>query len=540
MSDADLLADFKPLALASAEQWASLEWRLDHLYWIVDKDGKRVPFVLNREQRSFVGRLWHRNLILKARQLGFSTLMQLLSLDQAIFNVNFNAVVITDTLPNAGKLFGKVEFAYNNLNALLQQAYPLATKNKGSGLSFAHPDPNGREQPSTISVSVSSRGGTVQLLHVSELAKTARKYPDRAKEIVTGAFESVPLDGCIVVESTAEGAFGEFYDLCAPAMKRRDEGKPETKLDWRLHFYPWFDSPDYRLSDEDTAMVEVSAEMRAYFDSIEAKTGTRLDANQRAWYAKKSETLGSKMKQEYPATPEEAFEQAIEGAIYAEQMTAIRKGGRLTLLSIDPNYPVNTFWDFGVADSTAVWFHQCIHGQHRWFYYFESSGKGLRYYWLDVLEPHRKRHGYTWGTHHLPHDADAEILGEVVTTKHRILEDLGMGRGEGGRIVVVPRVATISQGIEITRKALGGNHWFDKRAPDEAKGEDMGAGQGIKCLDAYQFKWDEKREVWSDEPLHNWASHGCDAWRQHAQGWSDSAANDDDFAAFKRRARNWR
>ncbi len=532
-----LIADFAGIAGASAEEWQSLEWRLDHLYWIVDKQAKSVPFRMNDQQRALVRRLWYRNLVLKARQLGFSTLMQIIELDQVIFNVNFNAVVIADTLPNAGKLFGKVEFAYDHLPALMREAYPLATKTKGAGLSFAHPDAEGLPQPSTISVSVSSRGGTVQLLHVSELGKIGLKFPQRAEEIKTGAIPSVPQDGVIVVESTAEGAFGLFYDLCEPAMKRAEAGTPETVLDWRLHFFPWFECADYRLSDEDTALVEIQDALRKYFAKLQAELRITLDANQRAWYAKTAETLGKKMRQEYPATPKEAFEQAIEGAVYGEQMTRLRQQGRLGVVPLDPNFPVNTFWDFGLRDANAIWFHQQIGLQHRWFYYIEGSGKDLRHWWLDVCEAHRLRHGYQWGAHYLPHDAEAQILGEVVTTKRRILESLGMGKQ--GRVIVVPRVATIDQGIELTRKALGGNHWFYDHKPDPDKGEDMGAGLGIKCLDGYQYEWNANLGVWSKEPLHNWASHGSDAWRQHAQGYQEGG-EDESLTKFKRRERSWR
>jgi hypothetical protein len=255
------------------------------------------------------------------------------------------------------------------------------------------------------------------------------------------------------------------------------------------------------------------------------------------------ETLGKKMKQEYPATPKEAFEQAVEGAVYGDQMTRLREQGRmLPALPLDPSFAVDTFWDFGLRDSNAIWFHQQIGLQHRWFYYTEGSGKDLRHWWLTVCEAHRQRHGYRWGKHYLPHDADAEILGEVITTKRRILEGLGMGRNGNGSIVVVPRVATIDQGIEITRKALGGNHWFYDKTPNEDEGEDMGAGKGIKCLDGYQYEWDDKLGVWSREPLHNWASHGADAWRQFAQGYHEPATRDadDDYERPRRRERNWK
>lgn len=529
---AEFVADIAAGAGATAEQWASLAWRLDHLYWIVDKHAKAVPFRMNAQQRAFIDRLWYRNLVLKARQLGYSTLLQVLQLDQAIFNANHNGVVIADTLPNASKLFGKVEFAYSRLPPLLQEAYPIARREAGSLLAIEHTD-NGKPANSTISVSVSSRGGTVQLLHVSELGKISLKFPQRADEIKTGALPSVPRDGVVVIESTAEGAFGLFWELCEPAIKRWHEKAPETMLDWRLHFAPWYEAPEYRLPPEDVPLVPIPGPMTAYFRKLEVDLGIKLDDQQRAWYAKTAETLKGKMKQEYPATPEEAFEQAIEGAVYGEQLTWLREHGRMGVVPLDPNYPVNTFWDLGTRDSTAIWFHQYIHGQHRWFYYVEGTGKGLRYWWVEKLEEHRQRHKYQWGRHFLPHDADTAMLGEEVETPHQILAALGMQN-----IKVVPRIQHISAGIEVTRKELMGNHWFDRHRPDEAKGEDMGAGNGIRCLDGYQFEWDDRLGVWSREPLHNWASHGADAWRQFAQGWNNTdLANSGSLTKFKQRPR---
>lgn len=532
----DLYVDPAALFAANAK-FDDLWWRLDSLYWIVDKHGQAVRFHMNAQQRQFVANLWNKNLILKARQLGFSTLMQVLQLDQSIFNANFTGVVIADTLPNAKKLFSKLEFAYDHLPDVIKEGVPIASKTKGEGIEFAHADEHGKAHPSRISIAVSARGGTVNLLHVSELGKIGLKFPQRAEEIKTGAFPAAE-QGITVVESTAEGAFGLFYELCEPAMKRREAGIPETRLDWRLHFFPWYECADYRLSDADADLVEITETMRKYFARVEAELRIKLDRNQRAWYAKTAETLKKKMKQEYPATPKEAFEQAIEGAVYGDEMTRLREQGRLTRVPLDPNYPVNTFWDFGTADSNAIWFHQMVGLQHRWFYYIEGTGKGLRYWWIEVCEAHRERHKYKWGRHFLPHDADAEILGEVVTTKSRILGDLGMRN-----IVVVPRVATIGQGIEVTRKALAGNHWFDDHKPDPELGEDMGAGHGIKCLDGYQFEWDDKRGIWSTEPLHNWASHGADAWRQHAQGWTETSSlsnEDDDEGKRQRRQRHWK
>ena len=493
--------------------WRSLEWRLSNLYWIVDETGQAVRFNPNDEQLDFIRNLWPRNLILKARQLGFSTLIEILELDQGLFNADHTGVVIADTLPNAGKLFGKVEFAHKRLPDELKAALPIKAMTSKTGLEFEH--------GSTIYVGTSARGGTVQLLHVSELGKIARKYPERAAEIVSGAFEAVPATGCIVVESTAEGAAGEFYDLVALAIKRQSEGAPETPLDWRLHFYPWFKKGEYRL---DPSMVIVSTKDHDYFDGLQAKLGVSIDPAQRAWYVKKRETQKRLMKREYPSTPQEAFEQAVEGAVFGEEMTQVREAGRITVVPLDLNCPVHTFWDFGLGRRNPIWLMQRIGLQNRWVKYFDDFGKGLGWWWRH-MEDWRREHGeFQWGTHHLPHDADAEILGESVETKRRILVAAGM-RNE----YVVPRIALKSTGIDLMRAALPTDNWFDR----------VECAEGIKCLDGYQFEWNEKMGNWSRTPLPNWAAHGADAWMQYAQ---DFQAGADVVAVkkFKTRSKSWR
>lgn len=509
----EVLDDQAMLDEVLGPQWRDLEWRLSNIYWIVDEHGKPVRFQPNEEQLDFIRNLWSRNLILKARQLGFSTLIEILELDQGLFNSHHNGVVIADTLPNAGKLFGKIEFALARLPDALKVAFPLKSKTSKTGLEFE--DHHG----STIYVGTSARGGTVQLLHVSELGKIARKYPERAAEIVSGAFEAVPSDGCIVVESTAEGAAGVFYDLVDVALKRQAEGAPETPLDWRLHFYPWFKKAAYRLDPE---LVIVSSQDRIYFDKLQADLGVTIDPAQRAWYVKKRETQKRMMKREYPSTPQEAFEQAVEGAVFGEEMTQIREAGRITVVPLDVNFPVHTYWDFGLGRRNPIWLHQRIGLQNRWVKYFDDFGKGLGWWWRH-LEAWRMAHGeFQWGTHYLPHDATAEILGESITTKARILEAAGM-RNQ----FIVPRVAEKSIGIDLMRAKLPADNWFDRVECDE----------GIKCLDGYQFEWNEKLGQWSKTPLPNWASHGTDAWMQHAQGFTPTY---EAKGRRKARARNWK
>lgn len=494
---------------ALADPW----WRIENLYWIVDKDGRPVPFKPNNEQRAFYDRLHTRNVILKARQLGFSTLMQILALDQCLFNDNFAAGVIADTLPNAVKLFRKASFAYDRLPEVIRALKPVK-KRTDTELIWAN--------DSAFSVGTSARGGTLQMLHVSEMGKIARKYPEKAREIVTGAFEAVPLGGgIIVVESTAEGAAGSFYELTDAALKKHEAREKLSDLDFRLHFFPWFNSKDYRLPPDG---IRVSDTEGKYFRKIEAETGAKLDDQQRAWYVKKAETLGRDMKREYPSTPKEAFEQAVEGAIYGEEMTFMREHGRIADLPIDPLEPVNTFWDLGSNDHTAIWLHQEVGQWHHFIGYMHDTHVGLRKWW-QRLEDFKTEHGFErWGKHWLPHDGNAERQGEEIESAFSILtKKLNVKNVE-----IVPRVSDRSVGIDMTRDAM----------KKSARICVVKCAEGIKCLDGYQYVWDEKRGMWSAEPYHNWASNGADAFRQWAQRPKQPDMDTDSLRDFKRRRRS--
>src|SRR5205085_1513523 len=94
-TDAIIAAGVKPLDQLTEGELLELlkdpDWRLRNLYWIKDKDANEVLFKPWAEQEKFLANLWFRNIILKARQRGFSTLIQLVMLDTCVVNDNIEA-----------------------------------------------------------------------------------------------------------------------------------------------------------------------------------------------------------------------------------------------------------------------------------------------------------------------------------------------------------------------------------------------------------------------------------------------------------------
>ena len=481
------------LTLAQMADAMRYKWfRLNVFYCIKDKDGKKVKFRPNQEQEDFYLNRHKRDIILKARQLGFTTMKMIMDLDSCLFTKDFSAGCIAHNLEDAKDIFrNKIKFAYANITdeqrelcKMMGYDLPVPVNDKDNGYVF--------DNGSSIKVSVSYRGGTLQSLHVSEFGKICKKFPDKATEIVTGAFEAVGVGNSITIESTAEGREGYFYDYCQKSQKMRDMGETLSLLDFKFHFYPWWMREEYRLDSD-----KWDSSLDNYFNQLEEKHGIELDANQKAWYSAKESQLGEKMKREYPSTPEDAFEAQLKGAYYARQFAKIYKEGRICA-NMKNNAPVNTVWDIGVGDSTSIWFYQRIGNEIHVIDFYENSGEGLRHY-MEVL----KRKGYNYRYHYAPHDIENRSF-ELDARSRRDIAAEGFDiDGERYCIYfdVVPRKG-IEEGIEEARQML--DHCvFDKETCSE----------GIAHLEQYRKEWNEKLGCYRDRPLHDSHSHAADAFR---------------------------
>lgn len=479
-------------------------WRVcsGQLYKIMVKsseaaDGKTViPFKPNRAQIQLISALWHRNLILKARQLGFTTLVSILWLDHALFNRDQRCGVIAQDREAAKAIFrDKVKFAYEQLPEPIRENMPLG-RDSASELLFAHNN-------SSIRVATSMRSGTIHRLHVSEFGKICAKFPDKAREVVTGSLPAVPLDGIAIIESTAEGQGGDFYAMSKRAQALHESRADLTPRDYRFHFFPWHDAPEYEMSPKS---VVITPKDHEYFDTIEGETGKKLSLEQRAWYCatRSADFAGDpeKMWQEYPSTPDEAFKVSTEGTYYAVQLAHARKDGRISRVPVVSNVPVNTFWDIGSRDGTAIWFHQRVGAEHRFIAFDEAWGEPYAYFIRRMQD-----RGWIWGTHYLPHDADHKRQqGARVASPKEMLEELA----PGWRFEIVPRVDEILTGIQRTRDIFS-QCWFDE----------TNCADGLAHLALYRKEWNERLAVWSDKPRHDEHSEAADAFRQFAQGWAE-------------------
>ena len=483
-----------------------------------DEDATNIePFRPNRAQRRLLSRLWVRNVILKARQLGFTTLVCIMFLDHALFVPNQRCVMVAQDLPKATSLFNdKVKFAFQRLPEEVRSRIPAGKINETT-LELAN--------NSKFEITNSARSGTVHRLHVSEMGKIGATHPRKAKEIVTGSFPAVPLKGgMIIVESTAEGQAGEFYKIVQRALRVMETGKKLNERDFRLTFSPWHEEPGYVLTQHQPETKEDSE----YFAEVEKAIKRTLSREQRNWYiaTRDADFSGDeeKMWQEYPSTPEEPFKVSLAGTYYAKQLTAARKQKRIVPhVPVLPGIPCFTFWDIGNSDGTAIWVLQYVGMQWRAIRFKEGWGEPYEFYaqWLQGL-------GLTFATHFLPHDADHTRQGATMNeSPQQMLQRLLPGH----RFDIVPRIDDVNWGIQQTRAV------FPMLVIDSTE-----CKEGVIHLENYRKKWNEQQQIWSREPDKTGGhSEAADALRQFAQAHHNKQINMNyGQGGKKKRPGNWR
>lgn len=477
----------------SIKLWGDPEWRIDNAYRIVDENGTEVPFKRNAAQRAYMASRHSRDIIAKARQLGFSTLIEMLIGDCCVFRSNITAGIVDDTLDDAKVKLARIRFAYDRLPLPIRQANPLVKKNTEE-LHWA----NG----SKVTVGTSYRGDTAQILHSSELGRTSVDKPEQAREVRTGSLRSVHANGWAVVESTAHGTAGEFYKMVKAAEVRQQEGRPLTALDFKLHFYGWWLKPEYRIPNN---LVVVSHELREYFAEIApklmARHGVLLDANQMAWYAVNHADLGpDDMRQEFPTIIEETFYNSKAGSYFRREIARARADGRIgQMVPHDSSRRVNTWWDIG-EDCTAIIFHQTDGIRHRIVDYYEEEGGSIQRS-ATVLDEKQRARGFVYDKHLGPHDLDNRDWANNAQSRYKTALDLGI------KFTVIPRVEVKADSIEAGRRLLNLS-WIDQEH----------AGLLVDRLENYSKKWNKALQVYSSEPVHDINSHGSDAWQQGAMG----------------------
>ena len=450
--------------------------RLNNLYTIIDKEGKNCQFKMNWAQKQLYSGMWYSNIILKARQLGISTFVCLYLLDRCLFHPNTAAGIIAHTREDAEYMFKRIKFAYDQLSEPLKACLP-ANVNSARELVF--------NNNSSLRVGTSMRGSTLQYLHISEFGKICAHFPDKAREIITGSLNTLGHKQYVFIESTAEGKEGYFYDICKTSEAAQLAKKKLTPIDYKFHFFPWFKCPDYRLNEQ----TMIPKEIQDYFEKLRLQ-GIDIDAEQKSWYYKKLLIQKDDMKREYPSTPDESFESAIDGSFYAKWIREARFEGRFGRVPWDKEARVNVAFDPGYLDQCAVVFWQHVGQEIHVIDYYENNKEGLEHY-INII----KKKPYVYDKFFGPHDIDQHHMAlgtsiKEVALKHG-LPFINLGRDHG-----------LDEGIESVRN-LFPRVWIDEEHCSKL----------IKCLENYRKEFDVNYQIYKSKPVHDQYSHGADGFR---------------------------
>lgn len=212
--------------------------------------------------------------------------------------------------------------------------------------------------------------------------------------------------------------------------------------------------------------------------------------------ALRSEMTEEQFLQEFECS----FEASILGAYFGKELHQANQEGRIRDFDFEPEAPVNTAWDIGFTDDTAIWFYQIIAGEVRIIDYHAKNGEGADYYSDMILSK-----PYKYGTHWLPIDSKFKNMSSYgKSTFDQLALKLGWDK------MRVNKKETHQNGINAARLMMPKTYFHQSKCEE-----------GLEALMQYQREWDADRKCFRDKPKHDWTSHPADAFRYLAMSWQE-------------------
>jgi hypothetical protein len=252
-------------------------WIESNLF-IRDKQRQVIPFRFNWPQADYWGYRSSTDVILKPRQLGFTTLVCGLFFADTLLRPNTTSVMVAHDLESTKRIFRIVQLFWERLPEQVKKtAGPPSRSNRRE---FFWPKLNSHFYVGTAGAQAFGRGMTINNVHASEFA-----FWPRPEESLPALMEAVPkVGGRIIIESTANGVGNFFHDFCLAAKEGRNG--------FAQHSYVWFDDPSYRLSGD--PIGQLTAEEQRLRQQY------RLDDDQIRWRRTTMQRLRGGFAQEYP------------------------------------------------------------------------------------------------------------------------------------------------------------------------------------------------------------------------------------------------
>uniref|UniRef100_A0A6M3JWV5 Putative terminase n=1 Tax=viral metagenome TaxID=1070528 RepID=A0A6M3JWV5_9ZZZZ len=235
-----------------------------------------VPMELWPAQKYYIENRTHRDIVLKARQMGLSTGVLAANSHLVFTRPYMNMSIVTHNQDTSEFLLGTVQRFWRNLPENMQ---PRTDWRSGARMRF--PDLDTLIQIDSAESNAIGFGQTLNIAHLSELSR----WPaTKARDLFAGITQTVAEGGFITIESTPKGRFGIFYEYY-DAAKRGD-------LDWKCFFFPWWFDPNYHL--------DIEKELKYTPEENQLIKIANLTPQQIAWRRSKIQELGDLFYQEYP------------------------------------------------------------------------------------------------------------------------------------------------------------------------------------------------------------------------------------------------
>jgi hypothetical protein len=272
------------------------------------------------------------------------------------------------------------------------------------------------------------------------------------------------------------------YDVASPILLRNGGWAAFNSTPFgKNHFY---DMENMLKSDPD-AFVQVATIADTYdWDGNPLLTEKDLDKERKR--GKSEEFLQQEYYCDYTAN--------AEGFYYLKQIEDLRQSNRIGDFPWVPDYPVFTYWDIGVGDSTAIWFLQAYDDTIYLIDFYKNNSVGIDHYSKVLLDK-----PYAYQKHTFPHDMINTEFG-TGRTRFEMAEKI-FGRD---KVEIGPKMG-FEDGIQATRAILPRCKFNEEKCKD-----------GIKALENYHRKWDDTKQEFMQKPVHDWSSHPADAFRYMA------------------------
>jgi hypothetical protein len=210
--------------------WQSYQQFVESNLTIVNKDGVEVPYLLNEAQVDFLKNITGRDIILKARQLGFSSLILAVMTTRFLLKRNERLVCISHEAGATQRLLDRVKFyigSYEKKNGI---KIPMKYNSRNE-MNFS--ERNNTFYIGTAGSKTFGRGDTISVLHGSEAA-----FYDDINGFMAGAVQAVVPSGLVFLETTANG-FNDFKNLWDRSEK--------NESGYKTHFYSpkWEYGPEF-------------------------------------------------------------------------------------------------------------------------------------------------------------------------------------------------------------------------------------------------------------------------------------------------------